>query len=203
MIARSSSLFTSSRYSFRGHTIKKTAPLGGRQARRDFYDKDEKRDRSVYLSTVSEWEKESELDSSDHGQHAILNELRGPCLTALVDDVATDSDISNGQEAVSEDCSRRAALQTEDDTEIDPLPMLDLLLDQQDSSSQYFTRKYVGGTVDNVLGNLARNDASLQLLRNFQRLQPASMRLETEYQCDEVAEKSRQTQGLALGLPVV
>jgi hypothetical protein len=164
-------LFKSGRSSTpKGNTVKKAEPMDGRQARMDFYDTDEKCDRSVVdLSTVSEWVNECALESSKatgRGKGAVLKELRGPYRATLVDEIAANDDIGNGQEAISEDCRQRTASKTDDAPKPEVLPMLHLLLGQQDPSSQHFTRKYAtvpASTVPSVLSNKSSGSSPLAL----------------------------------------
>jgi hypothetical protein len=135
----------------KGNTIKKAESIDGRQARRDFHKEDGHADESIVnLLSVSDWVKESgtcDPKSNVHSECAVLKEVDGPRRATLVEGTTRFPSL-HGEQASGESPNSlpmtAPSVTSEEDVEPPTRKTVDFLLGQQDSSSRYFTRRYVG-----------------------------------------------------------
>jgi hypothetical protein len=139
-------LFKSKKYSIqKGNTIRKSEPIHGIQTRKDLHSKGGDHEASIVdISTVSNWVKESAVQKSNGAGstlRAVLGGSNEPRQATLVNSIDVQSNVAS-EEGFGEGRDD-SVVTTGQDSEPPRRQTLYLLIGQQDTSSRYFTQRYV------------------------------------------------------------
>lgn len=167
----------------KGKTIKKAEPTNGGQTIKDERSEHSARVKSaVDLNSISEWLEENAIKGPQPAakkEEAGLWELKGPRPATLVPGRATQitavSEAGCKEEGDSKETKTKPAVES-NNAEEPERPLLDLLVGQQDPSSQYFTRKYFRVPSSSVPDIVPASDGS-ELLYELPELNPNAFRL--------------------------